>query len=255
MCGIMGYVGGRCALEVVMSGLERLEFTEYDSAGVAILADGGLAAAKRAGRLADLRAELDRQPLPTGTTGIGHVRRATHGAVSDGNAHPHLDGAGRVAVVHNGVIANSAALREELAGRGHRLASDTDTEVVGHLLAEEFSSCGDLAEAMRLVCARLEGAYALAAVHADQPDTVVGAHRGSPLVVGLGQGENFLASDASAFAAHTREAIAPGPGHVVELSKDGVAVTGPDGRPADVRPHLVGGGTGPAAGKAGPWTR
>lgn len=239
MCGIVGYVGGGSALDVVMAGLERLDTRGCDSAGVAVLADGGLAAAKRAGGLDGLRAELDRQPLPFGTTGIGHTRRATHGAPTDANAHPHLDDAGRVAVVHNGVIANFAALRGELAGRGHTLASDTDTEVVSHLLAEEFSSCGDLAEAMRLVGRRLEGAYTLVAVHADQPDTVVGVRRGSPLVVGVGQGENFLASDVSAFAPHTREAVEPGRDQVVELRRDGVTVTGPRGEPAEARPYPV----------------
>lgn len=160
----------------------------YDSAGVAVLADGGLAAAKKAGKLVNLEKELVDRPLPTGPTGIGHTRWATHGGPTDANAHPHLDNAGRVAVVHNGIIENFAALRAELTERGHDLASETDTEVVAHLLAEEFSSCGDLAEAMRLVCRRLDGAFTLVAVHADEPDVVVGARRNSPLVVGVGEG-------------------------------------------------------------------
>ncbi|WP_328915553.1 MULTISPECIES: glutamine--fructose-6-phosphate transaminase (isomerizing) [unclassified Streptomyces] len=239
MCGIVGYVGGQCALDVVMAGLERLEYRGYDSAGVAVLVDGGLATAKRAGRLGNLREELVRQPLPFGSAGIGHTRWATHGAPDDGNAHPHLDNAGRVAVVHNGIIENFAALRAELSGRGHDLASETDTEVVGHLLAEQFSSCGDLAEAMRLVCARLDGAFTLVAVHADAPDVVVGARRNSPLVVGVGQGENFLASDVSAFIAQTRQAIELGQDQIVELRRDGVTVTDFEGKPAEVRPYLV----------------
>ncbi|MET7610575.1 glutamine--fructose-6-phosphate transaminase (isomerizing) [Streptomyces seoulensis] len=239
MCGIVGYVGARSALDVVMAGLKRLEYRGYDSAGVAVLADGGLATAKRAGKLVNLEKELAEHPLPAGTTGIGHTRWATHGGPTDANAHPHLDNAGRVAVVHNGIIENFAALRAELAERGHDLASETDTEVVAHLLAEEFSASADLAEAMRLVCRRLEGAFTLVAVDADEPDVVVGARRNSPLVVGVGEGETFLASDVAAFIAHTREAIELGQDQVVELRRDGVTVTGFDGSPADVRAYHV----------------
>lgn len=239
MCGIVGYVGSQSALEIVMAGLKRLEYRGYDSAGVAVLADGGLAGAKKAGKLGNLEKELAERPLPTGTTGLGHTRWATHGGPTDANAHPHLDNAGRVAVVHNGIIENFAALRAELEERGHELTSETDTEVVAHLLAEEFSVCADLAEAMRLVCRRLEGAFTLVAVHADEPDVVVGARRNSPLVVGVGEGEAFLASDVAAFIAHTRSAIELGQDQVVELRRDGVTVTGFDGRPAEVRPYHV----------------
>ncbi|MFE2425566.1 glutamine--fructose-6-phosphate transaminase (isomerizing) [Streptomyces sp. NPDC059373] len=239
MCGIVGYVGGRSALDVVIAGLKRLEYRGYDSAGVAVLADGGLAAAKKAGKLANLEKVLEELPLPTGLAGIGHTRWATHGGPTDANAHPHLDNAGRVAVVHNGIIENFAALRAELAERGHELHSETDTEVVAHLLAENFSSCGDLAEAMRLVCRRLDGAFTLVAVHADQPGVVVGARRNSPLVVGVGEGENFLASDVAAFIAHTREAVELGQDQVVELRRERVTVTDFDGKPADVRPYHV----------------
>ncbi|MCT9144066.1 glutamine--fructose-6-phosphate transaminase (isomerizing) [Streptomyces violarus] len=239
MCGIVGYVGPQSALDVVMAGLKRLEYRGYDSAGVAVLADGGLAAAKKAGKLLNLEKELDGRPLPTGPTGIGHTRWATHGGPTDSNAHPHLDNAGRVAVVHNGIIENFALLRAELEERGHALGSETDTEVVAHLLAEEFSSCADLAEAMRLVCRRLEGAFTLVAVHADEPDVVVGARRNSPLVVGVGEGEAFLASDVAAFIAHTRSAIELGQDQVVELRREGVTVTGFDGRSADVRSYHV----------------
>ncbi|MEG8277022.1 glutamine--fructose-6-phosphate transaminase (isomerizing) [Streptomyces sp. AHA2] len=239
MCGIVGYVGPQSALEVVMAGLRRLEYRGYDSAGVAVLADGGLATAKKAGKLLNLEKELDGRPLPTGPTGIGHTRWATHGGPTDDNAHPHIDNAGRVAVVHNGIIENFAALRAELQERGHALSSETDTEVVAHLLAEEFSSCADLAEAMRLVCRRLEGAFTLVAVHADEPGVVVGARRNSPLVVGVGEGEAFLASDVAAFIEHTRSAIELGQDQVVELRRDGVVVTGFDGRPAEVRSYHV----------------
>ncbi|MFF5024761.1 glutamine--fructose-6-phosphate transaminase (isomerizing) [Streptomyces collinus] len=239
MCGIVGYVGSQSALDVVMAGLKRLEYRGYDSAGVAVLADGGLAAAKKAGKLVNLEKELVDRPLPAGSTGIGHTRWATHGGPTDANAHPHLDNAGRVAVVHNGIIENFAVLRAELAERGHELTSETDTEVVAHLLAEEFSSCADLAEAMRLVCRRLEGAFTLVAVHADAPDVVVGARRNSPLVVGVGEGEAFLASDVAAFIEHTRSAVELGQDQVVELRRDGVTVTGFDGREADVRSYHV----------------
>ncbi|MFI7354582.1 glutamine--fructose-6-phosphate transaminase (isomerizing) [Streptomyces avidinii] len=239
MCGIVGYVGAQSALDVVIAGLKRLEYRGYDSAGVAVLADGSLAAAKKAGKLVNLEKELVGHPLPAGSTGLGHTRWATHGGPTDANAHPHLDNSGRVAVVHNGIIENFAALRAELAERGHRLESETDTEVVAHLLAEQFSATGDLAEAMRQVCRRLDGAFTLVAVHADEPDVVVGARRNSPLVVGVGEGENFLASDVAAFIAHTRSAIELGQDQVVELRREGVTVTNFDGTAATVRAYHV----------------
>ncbi|MCI3226760.1 glutamine--fructose-6-phosphate transaminase (isomerizing) [Streptomyces sp. NP-1717] len=239
MCGIVGYVGGQSALDVVIAGLKRLEYRGYDSAGVAVLADGGLASVKKAGKLVNLEKALVEGPLPSGNTGIGHTRWATHGGPTDANAHPHADNAGRVAVVHNGIIENFAELRAELTARGHDLASETDTEVVAHLLAEAFSSCGELAESMRQVCGRLEGAFTLVAVHADEPDVVVGARRNSPLVVGVGDGESFLASDVAAFIAHTRSAIELGQDQVVELRRDGVTVTDFGGAPADVRAYHV----------------
>ncbi|AXI81349.1 glutamine--fructose-6-phosphate transaminase (isomerizing) [Peterkaempfera bronchialis] len=239
MCGIVGYVGGQPALDVVIAGLKRLEYRGYDSAGVAVQteSDGSLAVDKRAGKLANLEKSLADSPLPGGATGIGHTRWATHGGPTDANAHPHLDDAGRVAVVHNGIIENFAALRAEIAERGHQLRSETDTEVVAHLLAEEYE--GDLAEAMRRVCRRLDGAFTLVAVHADAPGVVVGARRNSPLVVGRGEGENFLASDVAAFIAHTREAVELGQDQVVELRADSVTVTDFDGAPAEIREYHV----------------
>ncbi|AWZ05473.1 MULTISPECIES: glutamine--fructose-6-phosphate transaminase (isomerizing) [unclassified Streptomyces] len=239
MCGIVGYVGAQSALDVVIAGLKRLEYRGYDSAGVAVLADGELASVKKAGKLVNLEKELVGHPMPAGSTGLGHTRWATHGGPTDVNAHPHLDNSGRVAVVHNGIIENFAALRAELAERGHRLESETDTEVVAHLLAERFSATGDLAEAMRQVCRLLQGAFTLVAVHADDPDVVVGARRNSPLVVGVGEGENFLASDVAAFIAHTRSAIELGQDQVVELRRDGVTVTNFDGSAANVRAYHV----------------
>ncbi len=242
MCGIVGYVGAQSALDVVIAGLQRLEYRGYDSAGVAVQAQDpsgqwGLVTDKRAGKLANLEKSLAETPLPGGTTGIGHTRWATHGGPTDANAHPHFDDHLKVAVVHNGIIENFAQLRAEIAERGHTLRSETDTEVVAHLLGEVYE--GDLAEAMRVVCRRLDGAFTLVAVHADAPGVVVGARRNSPLVVGRGEGENFLASDVAAFIAHTREAIELGQDQVVELRRDGVTVTNFDGTEAEVREYHV----------------
>ncbi len=230
MCGIVGYVGGKPALDVVMEGLRRLEYRGYDSAGVAVVhvgADGyRLDGRKKAGKLANLEKELSERPLPAATVGLGHTRWATHGGPTDGNAHPHFDSAGRVAVVHNGIIENYAVLRAELTAAGVELRSETDTEVVAHLLAAEFEPSGrDLAEAMRRVCGRLRGAFTLVAVHADAPDVVVGARLNSPLVVGVGDGEAFLCSDVAGFIGHTREAIELGQAQVVEVRRDGVTIT------------------------------
>ncbi|MFI7383148.1 glutamine--fructose-6-phosphate transaminase (isomerizing) [Streptomyces sp. NPDC049813] len=239
MCGIVGYVGSQPALDVVLAGLRRLEYRGYDSAGVAVVADGSLAAVKKAGKLANLEKALVDRVLPPASTGIGHTRWATHGGPTDDNAHPHLDAAGRIAVVHNGIIENFAELRAELTEGGCVLASETDTEVVAHLLAQEYATDGDLAAAMRAVCGRLEGAFTLVAAHAELPDVVVGARRNSPLVVGVGEGEAFLASDVAAFIEHTRSAIELGQDQVVEVRPDGVTVTDFEGRPAEVRRYHV----------------
>ncbi len=239
MCGIIGYVGSKPALDVVIEGLRRLEYRGYDSAGVALAAGGTLTAAKRAGKLSNLEKALAEEPLPAATTGMGHTRWATHGAPNDVNAHPHQDCAGQVAVIHNGIIENFATLRADLEAAGHELRSETDTEVVAHMLEQEYATASDLAEAMRRVCQRLEGAFTLVAMHADAPDVVVGARRNSPLVVGRGDGENFLASDVSAFIAHTREAVELGQDQVVELRRSEVRVTDFAGAPASVREYHV----------------
>ena len=233
MCGIVGYVGEKQALAVVVDGLRRLEYRGYDSAGVAVVADDRLDVRKKAGKLANLETLLGSDPLPQSTIGIGHTRWATHGGPTDANAHPHVSEDGTVAVIHNGIIENFAELRAELHGAGVTLRSDTDTEVVAHLLASVLPEVGnDLAEAMRQVCRRLDGAFTLVALRCDVPDVVVGARRNSPLVVGRGDGENFLASDVSAFIAHTRHAIELGQDQVVELRRTGVVVTDFDGAPA-----------------------
>ena len=251
MCGIVGYVGSQSALDVVVEGLARLEYRGYDSAGTAVSSDGKLSVTKRAGKLVNLRDALAGTLPPGGAddrgyggetpsrSGIGHTRWATHGPPNDRNAHPHVDCTGSVAVVHNGIIENFAALRLELERRGHELSSDTDTEAVAHLLEEEVAKGAGLAEAMRRVCVRLEGAFTLVAVYSGEPDLVVGARRNSPLVVGVGDGENFLASDVAAFIAHTRDAIELGQDQVVELRPAGVTVTGFDGAPAEVKHYHV----------------
>ncbi len=235
MCGIVGYVGHRAALDVVVAGLRRLEYRGYDSAGVAIL-DGKLDVERKAGKLGNLEAQLAEHPMP-GSTGMGHTRWATHGAPTDANAHPHTSCDGAVAVIHNGIIENFAVLRAGLESRGHVFASETDTEVVAHLLEEAYA--GELAAAMREVCRRLEGAFTLVALHRDAPDVVVGARRDSPLVIGRGEGEQFLASDVSAFIAHTRDAVELGQDQVVELRRDGYTVTTFDGEPAPVVEYHV----------------
>lgn len=220
-----------------MEGLRRLEYRGYDSAGVALVTPDGLATAKKAGKLANLVAELDARPLPDATAAIGHTRWATHGGPTDVNAHPHV--AGDVAVIHNGIIENFATLKAELLADGAVLLSETDTEVVAHLLARAYAEVGDLGEAMRAVVRRLHGTFTLLAVHAAHPDTVVGARHDSPLVVGLGEGANYLGSDVAAFIAHTREALELGQDQVVVITPGAVAVTDFDGNPAEARQYTV----------------
>jgi glucosamine--fructose-6-phosphate aminotransferase (isomerizing) len=239
MCGIVGYVGPQAAVDVVVGGLRRLEYRGYDSAGVAIVSDGRIELAKKAGKIANLDKLLADHPLPTDGVGIGHTRWATHGAPNDSNAHPHLSRGGRVALVHNGIVENFVELRDELAADGITMVSETDTEVVAQLLGQVVEAGTELADAMRAVCRRLTGAFTLVAVDSHNPELVVAARRNSPLVVGVGDGENFLASDVAAFIEHTREAIELGQNQVVELRSDSVRVTTFDGAPAEVRPYHV----------------
>ncbi|MBA2738533.1 MAG: glutamine--fructose-6-phosphate transaminase (isomerizing) [Nocardioidaceae bacterium] len=240
MCGIVGYVGQQEAVGVVVEGLRRLEYRGYDSAGVALASAGGLHVAKRAGKLANLDKVLAEQPPAPTTTGIGHTRWATHGAPNDVNAHPHTDCHGRIAVIHNGIIENFAELRDTLERAGHEMDSETDTEVVAHLLEEVLPACDDdLGEALRTVCRLLRGAFTLVVVDAQDPDTVVAARRSSPLVVGRGDGENFVASDVSAFIAHTRDAVELGQDQVVVVTRDHVVITDFHGQPAEGTPYQV----------------
>jgi len=240
MCGIVGYVGQKQALEIIVAGLRRLEYRGYDSAGVAVITDGQLEVRKKAGKLANLEELLGNDPLPDSTTGIGHTRWATHGGPTDANAHPHVSDDRRVAVIHNGIIENFVELRAELTSAGVTLLSETDTEVVAHLLSFELPRVSDdLAEAMRRVCRRLEGAFTLVALDRDQPDLVVGARRNSPLVVGVGVGENFMASDVAAFVDHTRNALELGQDQIVAMTPDHIIITDFAGEPVEARAFTV----------------
>ncbi|MGY3378409.1 glucosamine--fructose-6-phosphate aminotransferase (isomerizing) [Arthrobacter sp. TE12231] len=248
MCGIVGYAGRvgsaeagvtSLAVSVVLEGLRRLEYRGYDSAGVAVLAGGSVHVRKKAGKLANLAALVETEPLPAAAVGIGHTRWATHGAPTDVNAHPHQADDGRLAVIHNGIIENDSLLRSRLAARGHVFRSETDSEVAAALLADNYRSLdgdragdGPLAAAMRRTCQELEGSFTILAVHADHPGLIVAARRDSPLVVGLGDGENFLGSDVSGFIDFTRRAVELGQDQVVTLTADAVVITDFSGRPA-----------------------
>ncbi|MGP9538919.1 glutamine--fructose-6-phosphate transaminase (isomerizing) [Brachybacterium sp. AOP43-C2-M15] len=231
MCGIVGYAGPQASapssrpVDVALQGLARLEYRGYDSAGVAVIDDAGVQVTKRAGKLANLREALESTTATGGQVSIAHTRWATHGAPNDLNAHPHQGGRdGELAVVHNGIIENFASLRAELEGEGYTFSSETDSEAAAHLVAREMEQAGDLTEAMRRAAASLEGAFTLLAVHRDAPGTVVAARRNSPLVVGLGVGENFLGSDVAAFVDSTKEALEIGQDQVVTVTADSVSV-------------------------------
>jgi glucosamine--fructose-6-phosphate aminotransferase (isomerizing) len=239
MCGIVGYVGDKQAQGVVIEGLRRLEYRGYDSAGIALIDGGALVSDKRAGKLANLEKAIADEPLPPATTGIGHTRWATHGPPTDRNAHPHLGRERRVAVVHNGIIENFASLRSGLEARGVEMASDTDTEIAAHLLEEQLETGVDLTVAMQNVCRELHGAFTLVAIDAHDPERVVAARRNSPLVVGIGEGENFIGSDVAAFIEHTREAMELDQDQVVTITREGVSVSGFDGTPAEGRRYHV----------------
>jgi len=241
MCGIVGYVGPRDSQDILIAGLARLEYRGYDSAGIAVIdGDGALHAAKKAGKLAMLREELAAHPIAAGTTGIGHTRWATHGGPTDVNAHPHLADDDRLAVIHNGIIENFSELKAELVAEGFAFRSETDTEVAAVLLGREYrAKDGDLVAAFRSVVKRLRGAFTLLAMHQDQPGLVVGARRNSPLVIGLGEGENFLGSDVAAFVEHTRHAMAIGQDQIAAITPEGVTVTDFDGNVVDAEPFEV----------------
>ena len=236
MCGIVGYVGPRQAQDVLMHGLARLEYRGYDSAGLAVADRGRVAVAKAEGKLARLIGRVDQSPLP-GHAGIGHTRWATHGVPSDRNAHPHSDTTGDFVVVHNGIVENFRALRDRLEADGVAFRSDTDSEVLAHLVARAFD--GDLTEAIRRTISQAEGAYALVAMTSRQPDRIVAARMISPLVVGLGEGENFLASDIPAVLEYTREFLLVEDGEIATVTRDGATLETIAGSPVRKQPFTA----------------
>ena len=239
MCGIVGYVGPKPSLAVLVAGLKRLEYRGYDSAGVAVLGPDGLGIAKKAGKLGALVDLLDHSPLADGTTGIAHTRWATHGAPTDANAHPHLADSGKLALIHNGIIENYLELKQEVEATGALCQSETDSEVAAHLVAHYYSESGDLTEALQKTVNRLDGAFTLLVTHQDHPGVVVGARRNSPLVVGVGEGENFLASDVAAFVEHTKTALSIDQDQIVTITPDGVSVQSFSGDPVTPTPFTV----------------
>ncbi|GAA2000922.1 glutamine--fructose-6-phosphate transaminase (isomerizing) [Brevibacterium samyangense] len=247
MCGIVGFVSSfspsasdHDALDVVMGGLARLEYRGYDSAGVALVpGDGTLVSRKKSGKLANLTELIEQDPMPQAMTGIGHTRWATHGGPTDRNAHPHLADGGKLALIHNGIIENFAQLKEHLLAEGVEFTSETDTEVAAHQLAKNYRVTEDLTEAMRLLVGQIEGAFTLLAVHADLPGVVVAARRNSPLVIGLGEGENFLGSDVAAFIDHSRKAVEIGQDQIVTITPTSVDIIDAAGAPVAGEPYDV----------------
>src|ERR687891_1033868 len=229
MCGIIGYVGPRECRELLMEGLRRLEYRGYDSAGLSLLVDGEVGSVHAVGNLERLRDALAATNGDLrGSTGIGHTRWATHGRVTEANAHPHWDTSGRVHIVLNGIVENWTGLRERLIADGAEYTSETDAEVVAHLIAEHLAETGDLTEAVRLAYNKLRGHYAFVAMSADHPGVIVGARKECPLVVGLGEGESFIASAIPAFLAETRRVQLVHDGEIVEISPAGARFIAPD---------------------------
>jgi glucosamine--fructose-6-phosphate aminotransferase (isomerizing) len=237
MCGIIGYSGPRQAAPVLLDSLQRLEYRGYDSAGIAVLdeAGGATAVAKSNLKVADLIHQLDVSGMPRGNTGIGHTRWATHGRPTVVNAHPHRDCTGRIHIIHNGIIENFRELRVELVGAGHEFTSDTDTEVVPHLIEQYYT--GDLAGAVRAALRRIRGAYALVAISADEPGRIVGARFNAPLVIGLGDDEIFVSSDITALIPYTKRVVLLGEGELASASPEGVTITSLDG--SAVEPRVI----------------
>jgi glutamine---fructose-6-phosphate transaminase (isomerizing) len=238
MCGIVGYVGDRPCRDLLLAGLEKLEYRGYDSAGVSVIEDGQVQSVRAIGNLANLRAALEEHDggsvavaAPPATTGVGHTRWATHGRVTEENAHPHSDSSGRVHIVLNGIVENHAKLRRRLQGEGQEFSSETDAEVVAHLIAAHYE--GDLAAAVRAAFAELRGHYAFVAMHAEQPGVLVGARKECPLVAGVGEGESFLASAIPAFLAETRKAMTIENGEVVTIDASGISITDAEGNPVE----------------------
>lgn len=241
MCGIVGYVGQKSTQDVLLGGLRRLEYRGYDSAGISLISpEGQLATRKKAGKLDNLVAEIASAPLAKSHIGIGHTRWATHGAPNDQNAHPHLGGnSSKLALIHNGIIENFSELKQELEGNGTSFASETDSEVAAHLIAVEFEKTNDLPKAFASVVNRLHGAFTILVIHEDFPDVILAARKNAPLVVGLGDHENFLGSDVAAFVEHTKRAISVGQDQIVILRADGVSIVGFDGLPVETQEFTI----------------
>jgi glutamine---fructose-6-phosphate transaminase (isomerizing) len=230
VCGIVGYVGPKSTQEVLLGGLRRLEYRGYDSAGISVISDGALATRKKAGKLDNLVADIKAHPIKDSRIGIGHTRWATHGAPTDQNAHPHLGGpTSKLALIHNGIIENFSELKQELLDSGVSFASETDSEVAAHLIANEFEVSKDLVSAFGKVVNRLHGAFTILVIHEDFPDLILAARKNAPLVIGIGDGENFLGSDVAAFVEHTKRAISVGQDEIVILRPEGVEIQGFDG--------------------------
>ena len=217
----MGYVGPKSALDVLLGGLKRLEYRGYDSAGVSVISEGEILTRKKAGKLSVLTEELDSSPLSEASIGIGHTRWATHGAPTDGNAHPHTAGDQQISLIHNGIIENFSEIKKELEAAGVHFESETDTEVAAQLLAHEYSKTKDFEQSFMTVANRLQGAFTILAINRDDPNLVLAARRNSPLVIGIGEGENFLGSDVAAFVDHTKKAISVGQDQIVKLRQSG----------------------------------
>jgi glucosamine--fructose-6-phosphate aminotransferase (isomerizing) len=240
MCGIVGYVGSKGTVDVLIAGLKRQEYRGYDSAGIAVIThEGHISTAKKAGKLQALVDELAVRPVAAGSTGIGHTRWATHGAPIDANAHPHLADDGKLALIHNGIIENYAEIRAEMLAAGHEFVSETDTEVAAVLVGHLYGTTGDLRTAFAQAANRMQGAFTLLAVHENEPGLILAARHNSPLIVGFGEGENFLGSDVAAFVAHTHRAAAVGQDQIVALTADAVTVTDFAGNPAELEEFEV----------------
>jgi glucosamine--fructose-6-phosphate aminotransferase (isomerizing) len=240
MCGIVGYVGDNKSIEVLLGGLRRQEYRGYDSAGIAVIdVDGSIDSRKKAGKLQALVDELEANPIKDGATGIGHTRWATHGGPTDRNAHPQLGDNGKLALIHNGIIENFFELKEELLAEGAVFTSDTDSEVAALLVGKAYQETKDVTKALQQVVARLHGAFTLLVIHEDQPGVVAGARRNSPLVIGLGDGENFLGSDVAAFVEHTRRAVEIGQDQIATIRPDSVTVTDFEGNPVETKEYEI----------------
>jgi glucosamine--fructose-6-phosphate aminotransferase (isomerizing) len=240
VCGIVGYVGPKSTQDVLLGGLRRLEYRGYDSAGISVISDGHLATRKKAGKLDNLVADIKAHPIAEARIGIGHTRWATHGAPTDENAHPHLGGtASKLALIHNGIIENFSELKQELLDAGTSFASETDSEVAAHLIAKEYEASKDLVQAFGKVVNRLHGAFTILVIHEDFPDLILAARKNAPLVIGIGEGENFLGSDVAAFVEHTKRAISVGQDEIVILRPSGVEIQGFDGHKVDSKEFTI----------------